>query len=494
MGKVVTITQQAISGRMNTARSHTHAGAESTAACLLARASTICMLLMACVVSATTASLSAATSSSTESSGTGAPSVVKISLHNNHWSLTVNNSPFEIKGAGIGRGDANSIASLAAAGGNAFRTWDTRNLGARLDAAQAHGLMVLVGLNVQKELQGFDYNDEAAVASQHAGVTAVIDKYKDHPALLGWIVANEPNLLVDNDGQLIPANPQVYDALNDIVRYIHAQDTAHPATITFAFTPTVNADITTALARIPKLDFVSLQAYGALPVLPDLVAELELNRPYMITEYGPLGHWEMPATTWGREIEEPSGSKARGMIDRLNAALEKDTDGRLIGTFAFLWGQKQERTPTWYGMFIASGERTATVDELTHHWTGKYPENRAPSAWDIAIDTAKPTDNIRLRPEQRSVASVDVQDQESDQLEARWELMKEVDTRSQGGHFEAKPDSVSFAFEPMVDDSTTISWVAPTEPGEYRLYAYVFDGHGGVATANIPFLVKRKEY
>ncbi len=38
-------------------------------------------------------------------------------------------------------------------------------------------------------------------------------KYKDHPALLTWIIGNEPDLN--------HTNPKVFDAINDISKMIH---------------------------------------------------------------------------------------------------------------------------------------------------------------------------------------------------------------------------------------------------------------------------------
>lgn len=427
------------------------------------------------------------------------PARVSIERREGAWQLLVNDEIYDVHGVGLGdvgvawgRGGAEAgVAALAARGGNTFRTWETDGLQAKLDAAAREQVKVLVGLDVQKQLQGFDYGDPSAVREQYLRVTEQVERYRQHPAVLGWILANEPNLMLDHDGQAVAADPRVYDALADILDYIHDHDPQHPATVSFAFTARVADDISAALARMPTLDFISLQAYGALPAIPELVRSLPDERPYMITEYGPLGHWEMPATEWGREIEEPSGLKARGMLERMDPVITADPTGRLIGSFAFLWGQKQERTPTWYGLFTANGERTASVDELQRLWTGCYPPNRAPSAWSITLDGRTAFDSVRLDPDGQATVRVEVDDPENDALSVRWELMHEVSERSDGGHFEATPATLPLRTDSLRWATGTVETTldVPRAAGEYRLYAYVSDDSGGVATANIPFLV-----
>ena len=419
------------------------------------------------------------------------PSIVTLSRSETEWALQVNGQPFTVKGAGMGYSDDAGIASLATAGGNAFRTWETENLDAQLAAAQRHGLMVLAGLGMHKQLQGFDYNNREAVAEQLERVKAIVDRYKDHPSLLGWIIANEPNLMIDENGAAVQPDSAVYDAMSDVLNYIQKEDGNHPATVAFAFTAALADDVALALEAMPTLDFLSFQAYGALPVIASFVNELDVDLPYMVTEYGPLGHWEMPSTQWGREIEELSHDKAVGMAERINKAGLDNPSGQLLGGFAFLWGYKQERTPTWYGLFTEDGGRTAAVDELTRVWTGTYPPDRAPSAWSMTLNDLPAGANVTLPAGEVATAMVQIRDPEADPVTVRWRVMNEVQQRSHGGHYEATPEwvDVAFAEQTQVEDRFGISLNAPEEPGEYRLYVWAHDENGGVATANFPFMV-----
>lgn len=419
------------------------------------------------------------------------PSTVELQNANGDWTLQVDGQPFAVHGAGMGYSDEAGIARLAEAGGNAFRTWGTEHLDVQLAAAERHGLKVLVGLDMQKQLQGFDYKNRDAVSRQLTMLKSSIDRYKSHPAVLGWIIANEPNLMIDSSGAAVQPDPAVYDAMGDVLDYIHEQDPNHPATVAFAFTASLSDDVRLALESMPSLDFLSVQAYGALPVIASFIDELNMDLPYMVTEFGPLGHWEMPATQWGREIEEPSGMKAAGMMERMRQAGLDNPQGKLLGGFAFLWGQKQERTPTWYGLFTADGSRTAAVDELTRMWTGQYPAQRAPSAWNLTLNGQQTGASVLLAPGETATASLQVSDPEGDALSVSWEVMSEVQDRSHGGHFEAQPAAVEVDFGDAIhnDDRHEVSLITPARPGHYRLYAWAHDGRGGVATANFPFLV-----
>jgi hypothetical protein len=337
---------------------------------------------------------------------------------------------------------------------------------------------------------GFDYNDEAAVAEQFNRVTAAIEKYKNHPNILLWIINNEPNLLHDEAGRLIAVNPKVYAAMGDIIDHVHKHDPNHP--VTFSLAGHNPKDIEQVLKYAPNIDILAVQSYGSLVTLPASIAESNVDKPYMVTEFGPVGHWELPSTDWGREIEEPSAVKAEGMAKRMQDVILDDKTGKIIGSFVFFWGQKQERTPTWYGMFNESGEQTARIDELTRMWTGQYPANRAPLSKSIYINNAPATENIRLKPSQAATVKVLVSDPQGDTLTHEWILMKEVEIRSQGGHFEATPASLALQIikSEIQVDYVEMTFNAPSEVGEYRLFNYAHDGKNKVGNANIPFMVE----
>lgn len=421
------------------------------------------------------------------------PSHVEIIKENNKFHITVNGSPFIVKGAGLSYSDGQGYESLAKAGGNTFRTWSSDNADKALAEAKKYNLMVAMGLNVDKELHGFDYNDKIAVEKQFEAVKATVQKYKNHPNILAWVIANESNLLFNEQGGLKDVNPKVYDALSDIIDYIHEVDPHHPVTYTFAGMMKSHLDV--ALDRTPQVDFVSVQVYGDLVKVNSEIQSLTRGKPFMVTEYGAIGHWEMPKTKWGREIEEPSGIKAAAMAERINKGLIENDTGLLIGSFAFLWGQKQERTPTWYGMFNADGKPNARIDEMTRIWTNSYPSNRAPLVTNIMLNNQSAADSVYLLPNSLANIEVMVTDPNNDTLRYEWVILKEVSVRSEGGAFEKTPENIAFTQNEhkITATGSTMKFVVPAVEGDYRVFSYVYDGKGKVGNANFPFYVKKQD-
>ncbi len=420
--------------------------------------------------------LSLMTACSSEPDNALSPIKVEIEKTENGYRLLRGGEPYTVRGAGMVRDD---IERFAAAGGNSIRNWstlqsgqDTREL---LDAAHANGVSVALGLPMWAERHGFDYDDEAAVAEQLARVREEVLKYRDHPAVLVWVIGNELNHSY--------SNPRVYDAVNDVAEMIRELDPYHPTTTPMSgFKPDVIAEIT---ARAPSLDFISFQMYGSLFRFPERLAETGFDKPFMVTEWGTIGYWETAKTDWGTSVEVHSSDKAdtfrRGYRDIL-----APLDGQLLGSYAFYWGQKQERTPTWFGMLTEDGNLTEAVDVMQHAWTGEWPENRTPRVEAMLLDGKTATDSVTLAPGETYEAVFEVRDPDGGAVTYRWELKPESTATTGGGDYE-EPLTNLEGF--IADSSAAATTLTAPAPGKYRLFAYAYDEQRHVAHANIPFLV-----
>jgi hypothetical protein len=415
--------------------------------------------------------------SSGQSSDSGAIPVTVVE-HEGRYRLVRGGQPYAIKGAGIQGGD---IERFAAHGGNSFRNWrdsSSRDGLAILDEAEKYGVTVAMCIPIGRERHGFDYGDEAAVARQFEFARSEVLKYKDHPALLVWIIGNEPDFSF--------TNPKVFDAINDISKMIHKIDGNHPTTT--ALTSDFDRELVELVEnRAPDLDIISLQKYAAIVNVPLYIEEAGINRPFFVTEWGPVGHWEVPKTSWGAPIEPDSSQKAAHYLDSYESAIAPHS-GQIIGSYAFLWGQKQERTPTWYSMFLEDGTETEAIDVMHYAWNGTWPENRSPRIETMLLDSKTSTQDVVLEAGAPFEAKVVADDPDGDTLEYRWEIMRESEARQEGGDREQIPDLVPG----LIDDANIggVNVVAPGEAGAYRLFVYVFDGQGHAGHANIPFLVK----
>ncbi|MCI4668824.1 MAG: hypothetical protein MRZ79_11875 [Bacteroidia bacterium] len=394
------------------------------------------------------------------------------------YRLFLNGEPFFIKGAGLEFGD---IKALASHGANAFRTWRTDN-GQRsgkevLDEAHQYGLKVAMGIDVGRERLGFDYDDEAAVKAQYDRIKNEVMELKDHPALIMWGIGNELNHHSEN--------PKVWDAVNEISKMIHEIDPNHITTTSLAGMNKETVNL--VVERVPDLDVLSVQMYAEIEILPQRIEESGYEGPLLVTEWGATGYWEVANTEWGAPLENNSSVKADFYRSRYEKAIASQSE-QVIGSFVFLWGQKQERTPTWFGMFMPDGNETESVDAMHYIWNGEWPGNRSPRLGDFTLEGKRAPDNVKLKPGKAYNAAVEVSDPDKDELTYEWVVMEESKTQATGGDPEKVPQAIDGLFQ--TDAAPTATFKAPSEPGAYRLFIYVMDGNKHTAHANIPFAVE----
>lgn len=388
------------------------------------------------------------------------------------WQLIRDGEPYFIKGAG-GHTQLDELESI---GGNSFRTWSTDDAEEILDEAQRRGFTVMMGLWVQHERHGFDYDNESAVAKQLEAFRKVVLKLKDHPALLLWGVGNEVDLQY--------SNTNVWYAVNDIAKMIHELDPHHPTcTVTAGLD---EAEVKLIKERAPEIDIYGINTYSDLQSVKKNIKKFGWDGPYIISEWGPNGHWEVEKTSWGAPVEQDSREKAVSYRDRYQNSILADKEN-CIGAYVFLWGFKQETTSTWYGLFLDTGESSPAVDELALFWNGAYPENRAPNLKSAYLNNQIKGEDIYLMADDIFEAEVTVEDPDQDRIKYKWEILRESTDIKSGGDAESRPEGMKGLF--VSRKKNFLRFRAPDEEGPYRLFIYAFDGHQHVAYTNIPFYV-----
>ena len=400
--------------------------------------------------------------------------IVTVKKTGEKWNLYVNDDPFYVLGAG----GEKFMDEVVACGGNTIRTWGLENAQEVLDEAEKKGLKVMLGMWVQHERHGFDYNDEDKIQSQLNNFKSGVLKYKDHPALLMWGIGNEYELNY--------SNTKVWKAVNDIAQMVKELDPNHPTSTVTAGT---NAEKMKFINEVmTDIDIYCINTYGDIGNVASVLEKEEFKGPYMITEWGPNGHWESPKTRWGSSIEQTSTEKASVYQERYEKYVWGERN-QCIGSFAFLWGQKQEYTSTWYGVFTEDGFPTEAIDALTLNWSGKYPENRSPSIDSVRMNNQIWSKNLILTPSQKLNFQVYSTDKNSDRLKYSWELYPESTDLKTGGDAENKPAIIPGKLKGKNKFEVTMK--APVIEGRYRLFVSVTDGKK-VAYSNIPFYVQHE--
>jgi len=389
-----------------------------------------------------------------------------------NFELLKNGIPYYIKGAGA----KDNFDLLVKSGANSIRVWSTNNK-AFLDSAHHYGLTVTLGLHVRPERSGMDYNDEYAVKGQIEYLKNEVLKYKDHPALLVWGIGNEVDLKYSNF--------KVWKTIEILAKFIKEVDPNHP-------TMTVIAGVDPSKAfhikkYCPSVDILGLNVYGSIENAGANLRKFNWDKPYIVSEWGVNGPFEAKKTSWKAKIEPPNGVKADQRKRRYLELIEKDKE-RCLGSYCFLWGQKQESTATWHGMFLSNGKPTEAVDVMQYCWTGEWPQSRAPSIKNISLENIGWRKDHIFSPSTQVTLSIEYIKYNNKKVIVEYVLFPEAFSDKIGGDIQISPDPIEF--EIVKKSDTDLTFIIPKKKGAYRLFAYVKNEKGQSSVANIPFLVE----
>ncbi|MEV0616475.1 discoidin domain-containing protein [Nonomuraea sp. NPDC050404] len=402
------------------------------------------------------------------------PSVVKVTGGQGNWRLTVNGAPYQIKGITYGPPQAAAdgyMRDLKAMGVNTIRLWgvDDTHTPALLDSAARHGIKVIVGhwLN-----QGADYaGDSAYRTSVKNEIVARVNALKHHQGVLMWDVGNEVILTMQDHGlpaDVVEQRRVAYARfVNEVAEAVHAADPNHPVTSTDAYTHAW----TYYKAHSPALDLLAVNSYGAIDtVRQDWVAG-GYGKPYIVTEAGPDGEWEVPDDVNGVPDEPGDLDKGRMYADSWRAIAGHT--GVALGATMFHYGLENDFGGVWLNV-TPGGWRRHGYHELRQAYTGLPPANTPPriTAMTVGSPTAVPAGGA-------FTIDTSVSDPDGDLIRYHVMLGDKHITGNRGlRHARFTQPAPG-----------RLSVTAPERLGVWKVYVYAHDGHGNVGIEQRSFRV-----
>ena len=397
-------------------------------------------------------------------SALAAGSVVKITGSEGSWGLTFNGKPYFVNGGGGG----GSKALLKEIGGNSFRTWGANAAKKDLDEAAKYGETVTIGFWLGHAKHGFSYKNQQALDDTERDVLETVKRIKDHPALLTYTLGNEMEL-----GQPDPV--EMWQFINRLAKKVKEIDPNHPVGTVVADIWKEKADHMIKYAD--ALDFIGFNSYGGATSVGKRWRELGGKKPYILTEYGPKGAGECGKAPNGLPLEWTSTYKAKWYNDVYEQTILADKGKYCLGGYVFTWGHKNEGSPTWFGTMLPDGTKLEVVRTLAEKW-GKKVANRCPQITEMKVSNDAPAEGASF------TASVSAKDPDGDMLTWMWTVVDEASFYGGLAMPEGWDESI------VAGQGTPKVTVKLPGGGNYRLYAYCFDGKGNAAYANWPVVGK----
>jgi len=399
-------------------------------------------------------------------------SVVKVTGSQGNWGLSVNGAPYEVKG--VTWGPATSVASaympdLQSMGVNTVRTWGTDDTTQPLlDAAAAYNIKVINGFWLN---QGADYvNDTTYKTDTLNSIVQYVNQYKNDPAVLMWDVGNEVILTMQNyySGTQLEAERDAYaQYVEQIVDAIHAADPNHPVTSTDAWTgawPYYKQ-------YTPDLDLYAVNSYGAVCSVASDWASGGYNKPYIVTESGEPGSWEVPNDANGVPDQPTDIAAAQGYTSAWNCI--SGNTGISLGGTLFNYGIEDDFGGVWFNLMPENWKRLAYYAVAKAF--GGTPQSNTPPQ--ITSMTLSNTSSVPAG----GTFTVNTQTTDPDGDAIRYNLMYG------SNYVDGNTGLQNVNFTQTGPGQFTVT--APKELGVWLVYVYAYDGHGNVGIQQESFNV-----
>ncbi|MFD9451726.1 discoidin domain-containing protein [Streptomyces sp. NPDC059985] len=324
-----------------------------------------------------------------------AQGAVRVAGSQGNWQLTVGGQPYTVKGLTWGPSFADApkyMPDVKSMGVNTIRTWGTdASSKPLLDTAAANGVRVINGFWLQPgggpgSGGCVNYVTDAAYKSNMLTEFAKwVDTYKSHPATLMWNVGNESVLGLQNcySGTELEAQRNAYTTfVNDVAKKIHTIDPDHPVTSTDAWTGAWPYYKRNA----PDLDLYSMNSYGDICGVRQDWVDGGYTKPYIITETGPAGEWEVPNDANGIPDQKTDVQTAEGYTTAWSCITGHQ--GVALGATMFHYGIEHDFGGIWFNL-LPDGLKRLSYYAVKKAYTGSTAgDNTPPVISNMVVDKA----------------------------------------------------------------------------------------------------------
>nr|WP_249024817.1 MULTISPECIES: discoidin domain-containing protein [Actinoalloteichus] len=406
------------------------------------------------------------------------PRRVEVTGTHGDWQLTVDGSPYQVRGLTWGPSIADAstyLPDLRSMGVNTIRTWGTDGSTLPLlDAAAAEDVTVINGFWLQPgggpgSGGCVDYvTDTGYKSDMLAEMVRWVTAYREHPGVLMWNVGNESLLGLQNcfSGAELERQRVAYaQYVNEATLAIQAVDPDHPVTSTDAWTG--------AWAYLeehaPALDLFAVNAYDAVCGIEQAWLDGGHTKPYILTEGGPAGEWEVVDDANGVPQEPTDLEKRAGYTEAWDCLTGHE--GVALGGTLFHYGLEEDFGGVWFNL-LPGGQKRLSYDAVVEAYGGTPRANTPPVITDLRLSRTQDVPAGGT-----FTVAVDVSDPDGDPIA--------YDIR-----FNAKYIDGSGALVPAdFTGSGPFTVTAPQQLGVWKVYVVAEDGQGNVGIETRSFRV-----
>ncbi|MDG1728808.1 MAG: glycoside hydrolase family 2 TIM barrel-domain containing protein [Algibacter sp.] len=405
-----------------------------------------------------------------------------IEKNNGNWELIVDGKPYMVKGVtfGFDKNIANYDAyfkDLKFLGVNTIRTWATgENTPKLLAFAHKNGIKVMLGIWMRHGRPGMEDDDRFNYLENTQGkedmfqnALDVVEKYKNHPAVLTWGIGNEVYLNTATDEEKMAYSK----LLERICSAIKQKDSSHPITSVEAWT----FGLDWWQKYVPSLDIYGLNSYGpGANLLADELDKKGIDKPYILTEFGITGEWDIKQEISGVKVEPNDHQKYDAILNGYNNWIKNKPAN--LGVFVFHYASGQDFIAPW--LFTHYNNMTRPQYwAIREAYTANKPINHVPEikSFNLPKDTVSSGSWVSV--------DLDIADIENDVLQVRFSYNQRTGSRKRRDQINA------LQFRGNITNSFQIQ--LPKEDGPIKVYVFVKDTYNNVGIASTGIVVKDKD-